>query len=269
MGDTLKRRIRTTQNSRKVSNVERSPGGQQSNSTAECQRKERRINMFNDEVKPKLELISLFPIPLVKTNIGRSFTKKEIDCFVNIPMYKTHTNQAGFQSESFKIFDNFAIELKDIKTFCEQELKRYLEDIEGVDTNITNLNITTSWLNKLEPQGFHVMHNHRNSYLSGILYIRCLPNDNIQFTNLHRMCDTMLEFPRKKITKFNTEGALVNIKEGDFIIFPAQTLHQVGVNETKDQDRMSLSFDTWPILWDDFPELNLKTRRLQKKREGS
>jgi len=198
---------------------------------------------MNDEVKPKVELTSLFSTPVVKTNIGRNFTKKEMECIANIPI-----SYIGFpcQSKDYQLFNTFVEELKDIKTFCEQELKRYLEDIEGVDTDRINLSITASWLNKLKPQDHHPLHNHRNSHLSGIVYIRCLPNDNIQFTNRHLVFNKSLDLPTKKITEFNAEGVAVDIKEGDFIIFPSLLLHQVGVNETKDQERISLSFDTWP-----------------------
>ena len=195
---------------------------------------------MNDEVK----LISLFPTPVVKTNIGREFTKDELQLLTtDIPMAKDRDSLSHNQSESFNIFDNFAIELKDIKTFCEHELKRYLEDIEGVDTDRINLSITASWLNKLKPQDHLDLHNHRNSHLSGILYIRCLSNDNIQFTN---MSNSRLMLPIKKHTPFNTEGAALDIKEGDFIIFPSLLLHQVGVNETKNKEHISLAFDTWP-----------------------
>ena len=199
---------------------------------------------MNDEVKPKLKLISLFSTPVVKTNIGRNFTKKEIECIANIPMYFDDLLQRS-QSKDYQLFNTFVEELKDIKTFCEQELKRYLEDIEGVDTDITNLKITASWLNKLKPQNHIDMHNHRNSHLSGILYIRCLPDDNIQFLD-KEFQDATLALPKKKMTIFNAEGVAVDIKEGDFIIFPSLLLHQVGVNGTEDQERISLSFDTWP-----------------------
>ena len=36
----------------------------------------------------KSELIFLFTIPTVKTNIGRSFTKEELECITNIPTTK-------------------------------------------------------------------------------------------------------------------------------------------------------------------------------------
>ena len=61
--------------------------------------------MNNDEVKPKLELISLFSIPVVKTNIGREFTKDELQFFnTDIPM--SRDSLMHHQSESFNIFDN-------------------------------------------------------------------------------------------------------------------------------------------------------------------
>ena len=221
---------------------------------------------MNDEVKTdmratlKLQLISLFSIPVVKTNINRSFTKKEIDCITSIPMKETKEEKTrkekeggtkeerkrgrGRQSESYEILDKFAEELKDIKTFCEYELKRYLEDIEGVNTDITNLRITHAWLNKVKPQECTDLHSHANSHLSGILYIRCLPNDNIQFTNVYHRY--WMQLPIKKATQSNTEGISVNIKEGDLILFPSWVPHQVGVNETENKERVALSFDTWP-----------------------
>lgn len=191
------------------------------------------------------ELIHLFPVPVVKINIGRSFTKEETDCIANIPFQKK-IGDPHQQSECFEIFDNFAEELKDIKVFCEHELKRYLEEIEGVDTDRVDLRITQSWLNKIESQESHPSHNHQNSHLSGVLYIKCLPNDNIQFRDQFKLIAPTLNFPKKKKTNHNDAALSVNIKEGDFIIFPSLVLHGVGGNETKDKERISLSFDTFP-----------------------
>ena len=212
--------------------------------------------MNTDEVKPKLELISLFSIPVVKTNIGRSFTKEEVECITNIPMkrkdslpYPEEAVGKGRQSESYDILNKFASEeLKDLKTFCEQELKRYLKDIEGVNTDITNLSITASWLNKIKPQECTHPHSHGNSHLTGILYISCVPNDSIQLVNMncHPRSFGRLELPKKKTTTFTADTASVNVKEGDLILFPSWVPHQVGVNKTENKERISLSFDTFP-----------------------
>ena len=209
-------------------------------------------------------IIPLFAIPAIKTNIGREFTEDELQLLIsNVPMYKNEEGMYNHQSLDLYLFNTFAEELKEIKNYCQHQLKQYLEDIEGVDTDITNLSITESWLNKIEPQGFRGMHNHKNSYLSGILYISCLPNDNIQLTEAHRMYDMALELPKKKMTPSAAKVAAVPIKEGDFVVFPSQTLHQVGVNETKDKQRVSLSFDTWPTyLPSVYPRAHERTRRI-------
>ena len=146
----------------------------------------------------------------------------------------------------FICLEQFVEELKDIKTFCEQELKQYLEDIEGVDTNITNLNITASWLNKLKPQDHLTLHNHRNSHLSGVLYIRCLPNDNIVFSNRLYGSYNNMEFPIKKTTVWNVRNLAQTVTEGDLIIFPSWITHSVDLNEAKNRERISLSFNTFP-----------------------
>ena len=201
------------------------------------------------------ELMLLFPTAIVKNNIGRSFTKKEMDCLLNIPMMPTKVNNTVFvndnsvdviQSINFDVAASIGLEeLKDIRKFCEDQLINYMEEIEGIDTDRAPLEITQAWVNRIVPQGYHDAHNHKNSYLSGVLYIKCLPNDSIQFTNRNLMFDTMLEFPKKKITDVNAEVVSVPVQEGDFIIFPSLVPHQVGINETNEV-RISLSFDTFP-----------------------
>ena len=111
--------------------------------------------------KEEVEILPLFSTLIVKINIGRNFTEDELQFLLtDLPMLKDeHRRMTHHQSESFNIFDNYAIELKDIKTFCEHELKRYLEEIEGVDTDRATLEITASWLNEIPPQGFHPLHN--------------------------------------------------------------------------------------------------------------
>ena len=72
------------------------------------------------------ELLSLFSTPVVITNIGRDFTKDEVECFQNIPMRKDEKIQmCNHQSRDSYLFDTFAEELEDIKKFCEYHLKNY------------------------------------------------------------------------------------------------------------------------------------------------
>ena len=198
-------------------------------------------------MEKQVEFIPLFPTPLVKMNIGRDFTKDELQFFLtDISMMKSK-NMTNHRSKDSYLFDNFSETLKDIKNFCERQLKTYLEEIEGVDINLATLRITQSWLNRIKPQEFHHSHVHSNSYLSGVLYITCLPNDYINFDKRsHGLYNNMI-FPIKKITEWNSNTIKMNVEEGDLLLFPSWIPHHVDVNETKNRERISLSFNTYPI----------------------
>ena len=56
-----------------------------------------------------------------------------------------------------------------------------------------------------------------------------------------------MEFSKKKITVWNAATYRQNVKEGDLIIFPSWVRHSVSLNETKNRERISLSFNTFPI----------------------
>ena len=195
----------------------------------------------------KGELIPLFYTPMVKIPLGRDFTKLETDCFQNIPCHKdSKQGMQNHQSKDAYLFDNHSDTLNDIKKFCEQQLKIFLEEIEGVDTDLAGLRITQSWLNKTKPGESHHSHFHPNSYLSAVLYISCLPKDYINIEKSHRSYNN-IEFPLKKTTEWNVSGLSVRVTEGDLIIFPSWVRHNVSLNKTKNRERISLAFNTFPI----------------------
>jgi len=215
------------------------------------------MNKMN--ISKRGEFISLFSTPVVKANIGRDFTEEELEFFLTnarleneriptIPVWKDEQKgMHNHRSKDFYLFDNHADILGDVKKFCEHELKRYMENIEGVDTDLAGLRITQSWLNKTKPSENHHLHSHTNSYISAVLYIKCLPNDSLNFDNRSSGMYNNMEFPIKKITLWNTQGATINVKEGDLLIFPSWVPHFVDVNKTKDKERISFSFNTFPI----------------------
>jgi len=206
-------------------------------------------------------ILPIFSTPIIKTNIKRRFTEDEMRCISNLQMIKSDEKQydesgyflemsrdANHHSKETYLFDTFTEEFKDIKLFCEFHIKQYLEDISGADTDIVNLRITQSWLNNTKPNEHHHSHSHANSYISGVLYINCLPNDNIVFENRQAgIYDGTLQFKQKKITRWNAHGFSCPVEEGDLLLFPSWVPHHVVVNETKYEERITLSFNTFPI----------------------
>tara|TARA_Y100000310_G_C20374526_1_gene665099 strand:+ start:200 stop:733 length:534 start_codon:yes stop_codon:yes gene_type:complete len=150
------------------------------------------------------------------------------------------------RSKEHFLFDKFAEELKDIINFCEQNLKQYMEEIEGVNTDLVTLRITQSWLNKTKPGEKHHQHSHPNSYLSGVLYIKCLPNDCIEYINRSDRSYDNMQFPVIKATVWNSQNMLQGVKEGDLILFHSWLPHSVNENTTNDNERISLAFNTFP-----------------------
>jgi uncharacterized protein (TIGR02466 family) len=122
-----------------------------------------------------------------------------------------------------------------------------MEEIEGIDTDLAELYITQSWLNKTKPGEYHHLHHHTNSYLSGVLYISCLPNDVISLEDRTYGLYNNMRFQKKKITTWNVQQITLNVVEGDFVLFPSWIPHSVNVNETKNKERISFSFNTFPI----------------------
>ena len=50
----------------------------------------------------------------------------------------------------------------------------------------------------------------------------------------------------RKKTIWNLKTEKVSVKEGDLLLFPSWTIHSVDLNKTKDQERISLAFNTFP-----------------------
>ena len=99
-------------------------------------------------------------------------------------------------------------QLKDIRNFCEQQLKTYLEEIDGVDIDLTGLRITQSWLNRTEPGKVesHHPHIHRNS-----IYLVCCILVVYQmmvsmFNNRLKGMFNNMEFPLKEGTQWNAKN---------------------------------------------------------------
>jgi uncharacterized protein (TIGR02466 family) len=196
-------------------------------------------------------VLSLFSAPVAVTNIDRDLTKDELQIFLkDISMYGALQSGENSQSKDLYLFDNkWGEGLKNLKMFFEEQIKKYLEEIEGVDTDRAGLRITQAWLNKTNLTEQHSPHTHVNSYLSGVFFISCLPNDCINLirpTTLASYGAVNLTFPNKKVTAWNPKVVGVDIKEGDLIIFPSWIPHFVNVNETN-KERISLAFNTFPI----------------------
>ena len=86
------------------------------------------------------------------------------------------------------------------------------------------------------------MHNHKNSYLSGVFYFNTVENDIILF-HKNREND-FFEFESKDMNIYNSAIWSFPVKTGQLILFKSNILHSVPVN-LQNKTRISLAFNTF------------------------
>ena len=151
----------------------------------------------------------------------------------------TQTIHYNRQSKDTFILDN--PELSKIRTFIETKLNQYISKVYNSPDKLV---ITQSWLNKSGKGESHHLHHHPNSMISGVWYPAIhekLPP--IEFHNPGGDRDVALKIGEHN--NFNSETFLLPLKAGELIIFPSNLYHKVPPNKS-DEERISLSFNTWP-----------------------
>ena len=215
------------------------------------------MKKINGEALLPNNVIALFPLPIYKINIVREFTKEEqdeLDAIISeqLTVYTGVGGTGGTITKNISI-DRYLLKRKSflsIQSVIEHHLKEFVITALEIDTVKTSWtpHITQSWLNVYKPMHYEPEHNHINSIISGVFYINCLKfsdkPDGIIFTpNSHRMLEEFL-LPTVKDTIFSDKPCYIPVVEGDLILFPSTTVHSVDLNETSDQTRISLSFNS-------------------------
>ena len=187
-----------------------------------------------------LQTLSLFPIPLMKGNIGRPFTKEEMD-IIDYHSDKTILNFGNVTSQEHYVLDKHP-ELKNLKTYIEECINHYVDNIISPASDVT-FYITQSWLNYTKKGEFHHKHTHPNSILSGVFYLQADPFfDRIKFFNAveHKQID----FDIKNFNIFNSPSWWFETGTGDIILFPSDLTHTVDPT-VGESTRISLAFNTF------------------------
>ena len=165
----------------------------------------------------------------------RDFNKSESDTFYKI-LEETRENSKNIISKS-----SYVLELKEfseIKQYIQAHLNQFFGPVHGAGIN-QDIYITTSWVNLTKPGMSHHHHTHPNSIISGVLYFKCIPNDNIVFTSPFE--PLMIQGSKPSL---DASGQIVPVFEKTLILFPSYLRHEVYENESE-EDRISLSFNTY------------------------
>ena len=186
--------------------------------------------------KIKSEIHSIFPTPVYMTFLERKFSLKEEKFIKNCDRKK---NTGNFDSVDKYILENevFINLKKEILDIVQDYYDKVL-----CTSNSIKPHITQSWLNFTGEKQFHHVHEHPNSYISGVLYIDVDENeDRIYF---YKSKYESIKPEVKEYNLHNSTSWFFNIKKYQVILFPSYLTHSV---ETKVSNniRTSLAFNTF------------------------
>ena len=189
------------------------------------------------------ELISLFPIPLMVCPYGRDYSE-ELKWIRSVDSWRENKSGEGGQNLRYNTqsTDTFILdhpELKKIRTFIETKLNKLVSQIYGAEDKLT---ITQSWLNKNRKGESHHEHVHHNSIISGVWYP--VIHDKLPPIQFRNRVQREVELSTERFNTFNSATFTLPLNPGELILFPSNLTHSVQPN-LGDEERMSLSFNTW------------------------
>ena len=181
------------------------------------------------------ELVQLFSVPVGISHYNMDYSE-ELEYLRNIKLREGKLNR---QSEDTFILDRS--EMANIRSFIEGKIDLYAREVMSL---ANKLRITQSWVNNSKKGDSHHEHVHPNSILSGVWYP--FLNDKLPPLELYNKNTRDIELQLVESNQYNSTLFKVNrIKSGGLILFPSNIPHGVSPNES-DEERISLSFNTWP-----------------------
>ena len=196
-------------------------------------------------VDDKIQVSSLFPTPLMIVRDAIS----ETQCMFLIELFESQIVTKNASSPN-------TFHTKIIESMTSSEYSSILEIIMEHVENFGQLlfgeklswKIKESWLNKILTDGFQPMHNHANSFSSGIIYLT--ETDRSSPTLFHKhIGSSSYSFENDhddiQLHTFNaTCWKTPSMTPGDLVIFPSYLVHEVPRNSGG--VRYSMAFNTIP-----------------------
>jgi len=189
-----------------------------------------------------VDLALLFSIPVYfsKTNL----TDEDIN-FVMEQEYKRMDRCDGFITINKRLLNT--PQLKNLKEKINKHIQVFMYEKLKVSPKM-KFKILNSWGIKLVKGDYALSHNHANSLISGIMYLKTTEkggsltfHKNSSWHNIFPPC-VKAEYVEYNLT--TGEDFTVVPKPGSIILFPSSLNHSVAQNQS-DEDRYSLAFNIY------------------------
>ena len=192
----------------------------------------------------------IFPIAVYHTNVPdipspdpKDFKRLLVD----------GPNEGNEFTENYHVLDTKTY--KPLKKEIQKHINNYVKEIINPSTKF-DTELTLSHINWIPKGGFHHIHDHPNSFLSGVFYFDVDEDDGLNF---HKRDYNFFRIYPETWNYFNSHKWTVKVIKGDLLIFPSHLLHSVD-NVHMQQNRCTLAFNTivrGALGGDDLTELHL------------
>ena len=201
-----------------------------------------------------MEVVNILPTPvlIVECPFHDKVKQNMLD---DIEEQKSNQLSYNANSKALKHVGHYSVLNEDKKygrfrNWCEQQGEYYAKEVFGHYIQET-VAVTDSWYNISDKGGYQHPHFHSNSYLSCIYYVNFdVTKDHV---NTHFTREESLYYPvmpsltlmQKKFTDHNQDDQ-VQVKEGELMIFPAQTIR--GYQDNQGDNGVTLSMNMMPTI---------------------
>jgi len=197
----------------------------------------------------KMNIIDVFPSPVYV----ESFQNKDhIKNIVKELVSKETMEKNSYCDRLFHIANNSESSIlyedifDDLREWICHNAVYYIQSIIGYSTTDEVL-ITDSWINISREGAFQHPHYHTNSYVSGTYYISLDKESSpleFYYSDIAPFAQQQsLILEKKNCTKYNS-NVIVNVEEGDLVMWPSHLTHGFNINHSK--ERISISFNIMP-----------------------
>ncbi len=130
---------------------------------------------------------------------------------------------------------------KELKKIINNEIQQYANNIMKYDADFK---ITTSWFTVTDTMEKSQYHQHKNSFISGVLYLNV--NEHSGSITFEDFRDEQIKVPCTEYNILNGNAYTVQPVNGLILLFPSKVWHVVNQNQSE-QKRHSLAFNVMPV----------------------
>ena len=179
---------------------------------------------------------TLFPSTVCFFELGRDLTNKEMNFIMK---QKQKPNEGNTTSVNDNLLKSKTLEK--LNKFIMDCFNTYAENVLRIKENVS-LDVTQSWANFTQKGQYHHKHNHSNSVLSGVFYVKADETmDKIMF---FKEGYDQIKLEPQDFNIHNSDSWFFNVKSNQFAVFPSSLTHMVPATET--EERVSISGNTFP-----------------------